>query len=164
MKSKALKTLQTLIPDLFFHTLNYRDLGLEIGVSAASNLYEKAGVEAWRDVISSTFSGCAYYALEVSRGDYKAPKRGNIHAHIIAGSQDGVGLHFLNTEKCKPINNLEGLLTYLCKPPEPYSLDAVLDFKVSKLLNSDGKAPRTRGWLLSAERQSWNRQNTLPMP
>ena len=115
---------------------------------------------AWRNAIKSTFKGVAFYALESGRGDFKSPKRGPVHAHVLASDSDGFALKFANTKKLVKVKNLKGILSYLAKPSELYSLESWLDWKAAKLTSSAGKSPRLRGWLTSTKRQSWN---VLPM-
>jgi hypothetical protein len=159
--SRDLMTLLSVVPNPYLHTLTAKDLGISKEQANPSGLYEPDTVQVWRGAIAQTFSGCAFYVLQSGLGDYKTPKRGHIHAHVLAASTDGLGERFKDTQKCKPVNDLEGLLRYLHKPSEPYSLEAVLDWQVSRLKSKGNEAPRLRGWLTSQKRQSWSITNAL---
>jgi hypothetical protein len=161
LRSRDLMTLLSVVPEPYLHTLTAKDLGISKEQAKPSGLYEPDTVQVWRDVIAQTFSGCAFYVLQSGSGDCYSPKRGNIHTHVLAASTDGLGETFKGTEKCKPVDDLKGLLRYLHKPSEAYSLEAVLDWQVSRLKSKGNEAPRLRGWLTSQKRQAWSIANAL---
>lgn len=158
MNSNAMRVLDS-VNGLALFTLSAKDLGLSEDLARACCLYDETTIQKWREAIATTFRGVCYYALEVGHGDYKSPKRGAIHAHVIAACSDGIGVKRL-PQKCKPIYDLSGVIRYLQKPPEPYSLEAELDYRSSRILRR-GKAPKTRGFLTSRKRRAWN--TALPL-
>lgn len=160
MASSAVMKLTKAADSLFLHTLSAKDLGVKPELSSAASLYYNPAVLVWRSAIGATFRGCCFYCLEVSKGQGDR-KRGVVHCHAIAARNDGLGSKFAETAKLKPVYDLQGLLTYLSKPSEPYSFGASLDWQVSRLMSKGGQAPKTRGWLISKKRQAWNRQNPI---
>jgi hypothetical protein len=160
MDSKAFAILVR-VENLSLFTLTHKDLGLPQTFASASSLYQEEHAQVWRSGIDKTFKGCCYYALEVGRGDYKDPKRGLLHAHVIAAFNDALEVRRLQ-ENCKPVYDLQGVIRYLQKPPEPYSLEAVNEY-VSYRILANGKAPRSKGFLVSKRRQDWNAKNHDPL-
>jgi hypothetical protein len=146
-------------PHLF--TLNHKHLDIPTKHSKASSLYLHDTVNVWKDAIKQTFKGCLYFSLEVGHGDYKAPKRGLIHAHIIASANDGPDAIKGDTQRYKPVNNLEGVFIYLSKPSEPYSFEAMNDLISTRMMH--GKPPHLRGFLASKHRKVWNIKNKPPL-
>ena len=148
------------VPCPCLHTLEASDLGISPKEATPSSLYNRESVEVWRKQIKSAFKGAAFYALECGQGDFKAPKRGPVHVHVLAAQNDGLSALLTGTEKLKVVKDLKGIFTYLSKPSEPYSLESNLDWQAAKLLAKGQKAPRLRGWLTSKKRRAWN---ALPM-
>ena len=163
LRSRDFTLLVAAVPELCLHTLTAKDLELARDHALPSNLYDHAAVQVWRKAIAETFNGCLFYALEVGSGDFKTPKRGYIHAHVLAASYDGLGERFRATEKCKPVYDIEGILRYLVKPSEAYSLEAVLEWQIARLRSKGNEAPRVRGWLTSKKRQLWNANALRPL-
>jgi hypothetical protein len=161
LRSHDLMTLTAAVPNLHLHTLTAKDLEFSNELAKPSALYSHYDVRIWREAIAQTFHGCVFYTLETGQGDFNAPKRGQVHAHVLAASTDGLGASFKNTEKCKVVKNLEGVFRYLHKPSEAYSLEAALDWQVARLKSKGNKAPRLRGWLTSEKRRCWNLANAL---
>ncbi len=103
MKSKAYQKLIKSVSNLYFFTLTAKDLGIHEKFSYPSGLYDEDIILIWREALQEAFKGCFYFALEVGKGDYKAPERGRIHVHVIADRDDGPQHLERDTKKCLTI-------------------------------------------------------------
>lgn len=137
----------------YLFTLHVADLGLSKAHSSPSALYDHERMAEWRAAASGAFAGPVMVVLEVGKGS--EGKRGQTHAHVIAHYEDGPQHLRRGSERCKHVYDPEGLLVYLQKPPEPYSLEAEIDYRAGKVLSPNRKAPRTRMTLLGASRLTW---------
>ncbi len=144
---------------LCFFTLSHTHLGISEEIAQAASLYSSQNLEIWRAAIRKAFSGCCYYAIEVGRGDFNNPRRGFVHAHIIASENDGPKSVKHDSRRYKTINRLEGTFNYLLKPQETFSLEASLDYISSRLLSESRQGSKTRGWLRSKKRKQWLAEN-----
>jgi hypothetical protein len=160
VKTEAFKKFVTFVPQPYFFSLTHKDLDIPKERAHPSLLYKTASLEVWRKTLKAKFKGCFYFALEVGGGDFKDKKRGLLHAHVIAARDDGPARIKRDSQKCKAGNRMEGLLDYLNKIPEAYSLEAHMDYQAARIMSKSRRAPRTRGWIVSKERQAWNRDNT----
>jgi hypothetical protein len=139
----------------YLFTLTPADLGLTEAHALPSALYCPQSMGHWRTAVASAFAGPVFYALEVGKG------RGHLHVHVIAHRADGPQLIRRGSERCKPIYNPQCLLEYLHKPAEPWSLAAEADYRASKVLSPQGRAPQTRGKKMDSKRMAWAEANAL---
>jgi hypothetical protein len=149
---------------LHLYTLNYQHLGVPLKDAQSQCLYQPQSLEVWFNALKQSFNGVIYYCLEVGRGDYKAPKRGLVHAHVVALANDGPEAVRRGGERYKPLKeeaDLERVFRYLQKPQEQYTLEAQSDYTSSRIMNR--QAPKTRGWLRSQKRRAWNLENSTPI-
>ncbi len=149
--------------NLALFTLTPEDFGM--AHLTASSLYDHAQMRELYDRIGKCFSGTCYAVAEVGkgygRGRGRNDARGTLHVHVVghptAYTPIFTGVFRRDSERHKSIWSLEGLLAYLQKPPEPYSLEAVNDFRAACVLSDSGLAPRTRRSFSDASRRAWSR-------
>ena len=149
------KLMDALGSSAYLFRLDVRDLDPSIS-DHPSGLYD-CTVDALSAAASRLFRGPFYLVLEVGRGNFRAPGRGRLHAHLIAHREDGPGPQHIrrDTERCKAVYDVLGAYRYLAKCPEPYSLEAELDATAALVLNPSGRLPNTRRHFLSPERLAW---------
>ncbi len=150
------KLMDSLGSSAYLFRLDVRDLDPSVS-DHPRGLYDHRTVSALAAAASRLFRGPFYLVLEVGRGDFRAPGRGRLHAHLIAHRDDGPGPQHIrrDTKRCQPIYDVLGAYRYLAKPPEPYSLEAELDVTAALALSPSGRLPNTRRHFLSPERLAW---------
>ncbi len=147
--------------NLALFTLTPKDFGM--AHLTASSLYDHAQMSELYDRIGKCFSGTCYAVAEVGTGGGRGHNdaRGTLHVHVIghptAFTPIFTGVFRRDSERHKPVWSLEGLLAYLQKPPEAFSLEAVNDYRAACVLSDSKRAPRTRRNFSSAERRAWSR-------
>ncbi len=147
---------------LALFTLTPKDFGMTL---TASDLYSHTSMSELFARIGKCFSGTCYAVAEVGTGGGRVrgrnDARGTLHVHVVGHPTAFTPIssqRFRNhSERHKPVWSLEGLLAYLQKPPEPYSLEAVNDFRAACVLSDSGLAPRTRRSFSDASRRAWSR-------
>ncbi len=150
------KLMDSLGSSAYLFRLETSDLDPSIS-SDPSGLYSAAVVSRLANAAAKLFQGPFLLTLEVGRGDFRAPGRGRLHAHLIGHRDDGPGPQHIrrDTERCKAVYDVLGAYRYLAKCPEPYSLEAELDATVALVLSPSGRLPNTRRHFLSLERLAW---------
>jgi hypothetical protein len=148
---------------LALFTLSGKDFGM--AHLTASSLYDHAQMRELYDRIGKCFSGTCYAVAEVGRGtgggrgrnDARPPLHVHVIGHPTAFTPIFTGVFRNHSERHKSVWGLESLLAYLQKPPEPYSLEAVNDYRAACVLSKSGLAPRTRRSFSDASRRAWSR-------
>lgn len=155
--SKAAAILTATIRAPVFYTVKASHLSLSKQVAVAQGLYDPDILNLWREALAKAFNGVLFYALEVGEGKPQQSIRGELHAHLVAAMYDGPETIKRPSEAAKTITEAKGgflgVLKYLSKPPERYSHEAELDHMAAQVLYGQ---QRTRGWLTSQNRQTWN--------
>lgn len=135
--------------------LNAQDLDLPPELEHPHCIDEPMVLRLWLDRIKRKYQGSLYYVFEVGRGDYRDAGRGRLHAHIVAHRDDHPEHIPRDTERCKAVYNLFGLLVYHQKE-RPWSIEAESSYRAALALN--GRPLKVRNYLRSAKRVEHTRR------
>lgn len=153
MSGPAARLFAALGGDAYLFTLSPADLGLSAAHTEAAALYDHSRMAELRAAVSGAFLGPLLYAVEVGAGTRS--ERGHVHVHVIGHRDDGPRHIRRGCERCKPVHDPLGMLEYLHKPAEPYSVAAEIDYKAAQVMASGQRAPKTRGYLYGVSRLAW---------
>ncbi len=137
------------LPDPHLYNLKHYHLGIDVSLAHKALIYERSVLDFWLNRVSEEVKSPFFYKFEVGAESFKEL----LHVHLIADGNAGLLDVSREGEVIKAFRpgTEKVLMSYLYKPPVPFSLSALEDFeKASLKLGRQGKAlPKVSGYVLS---------------